>query len=989
MADTAEIIIDLQHNVADFNKALKALTGQLTGATDKTDKLKSSTDKLAKDQIKVAAATRESKKAAKEYSDETEKASKKTSIFSSKLGDVISNITTGQLAILGITGGIGGMISTAHSLNQQLSAQADGLTRLTTQTGSTAMAMNTLYSASGTSLAGLTSLQSGMKALGDTGVALGSTFTKLTSMTGDLEQMTGIASDAWGTFLGQLQVNYSGSIKQLKDLTSSMIATGLNGSELEIVLKNVQDGIKSVGFLSGDSIKDVQGLTNSIGRATAVMKRMGIDAQTSGEFITGMLNPENFEKNLQLMGRLGLSVKDYLDALSSGEGKEAFTDKMLKNLPQLAKQLQSIPDPLQKFNLLKDMGLDPKIAAKFAKSTGADIEKISAELKEAQKGQVAYDKKKSEAKASAEKYQDSLDAFKRKALGPLMDFVSNMMGPWMTILGSLAGSVSKILGGILKIIGPSLITFGNSLAEAVKLFDQGNIDGFANSLGKAVGKFMAAAEPMLIQFFKVLVPVLGTVLKTVLKAAFAGFVELIKESPLIAGLLGAKVLGGGSILKGGERAVGGAKWAGKKVMGSAAGKALGPMLGNVAKFAGPIGVAIGAVMGGFDALSHSAEYFADTMTKAQQKHLEFAQSFSKNFDETFDEDRYDKLTKMKGKLSEADKKELDAMNNKLLARKGAENRIKGATTTGQDAASFTAGAATLGIAPLIDSVFGTQVTGKLAKNIYSMGESFSAMDDKMGGALSATIPFVGSIRSIIENWDEIGTWAQVFWFKLKKIPQGLADVVRDTWNAWVEFNMWLQGIGEDIFNGIMSPIETAKKALASFKEMDIGAIFNAMKMKVMAFFQWLSAKFASSWADLKNLFGGDEKLKALAAAGKSIKIDGETGDTLLNAIAAGTTKKLTDVRDASLKGVEKTEDRNAIYEFYNEQREAQINAAKAEQALRKAEKESRKLQEDANKNLRGINGGIKELNEKDTTPTIQALSLEGLSVFGIGKMSEL
>lgn len=1030
MADTVEILVELNHNVEEFKNAINSLTTYLKNSQRNVDLLTGSTDRFADTQERASDLVDEYEGTLRRTDGSIKKVAETTGGLIGKIGGLVKELGVGQLAFIGIGGGIFNMINTAHSLNMEMSRLGDGLTRLTDSTGSVAAATQTLYAAWGNSLGSLDQIQSAMGALAESGVQLGETFTDLAGFTASLNQMTGIGAETWASFLGTIQVSFGSTINQLRELTSAIIATGLNGAELDTVLKNVQEGIKNVGYLSGDGQQAVLSLTRSIGRASAVFKKMGIDAQQAGNFINGMLNPENFERNLQLFGRLGLSTQDYLNALSSGQGQESFVDRMLENLPQLAQELQSIPDPLQRFNLLKDMGLDPEIAAKFAQSTAGEIGDIVDQIRNAQEEQEALERKEEQAKANAQRFDDALTMLKMKALLPLMNFVNAMMGPWMSTLSSLAGSVSKILEKILGIVGPAFLEFSNGLAGAAAAFESGSWDEFGKKLDEAISRLMVQIQPMLTQLIKTFAPILLTVLKEVFMAGIKGLWELFKSSPTLgtAAAVGAARSGPGRLatgavtgtaragyglvqgFRGGTAAANVARSSsiitrtagsiGARIGASGIGPALGniaPALGNIAKVAGPVGLAIAALMGGIQALGHSADYFTESMNEANRANVEFSNTFADYFEENFDADRLDELAAKRGALTDAENAELENLERLQRIKDQTESERNTSTTVGQDASSFAAGALILG--PLIDTILGwfgvdSGVTKAIAQFIYYLSNLYDSFLEFIGPFKWFLGPFTqipAIIKLVTDNWDSLMDKFEVVKFRFRQFGEWLVKMWdRFTTNIVNSFNMIVNFI-KDMWDKLMGVVFSAANVLiGAFRGitnfLGIGSIISKIWGYVSDFFGWLVQGFQKMISFVKSLFVDEEMERIARIARNSIQQIQESRDEARLMQLAQTGGRNAEIITAT---ANRSGDEDQI-RFAREQTEEIKKAAQARLERLRMERQMAAEQARTNQMLGGIGGNvgaIRDNMEEDEGP--QEISLEAFTIFGAAKISDL
>ena len=533
---------------------------QLNAKLAESNKIIGMLNKSAKDSTK---AFKDMKKGAGEVGDSFEDQEKKIDSLVGKFKTLQDNIVnvddkyesfareiTRPLNVGMISGtlGIGVGIDLAHGLNQELSSLADGMMSMSNSAGSAGGAMSTMFEAMGSSLAGKGAIQGAMHSLNNLGLQLGSTFTKLTAEVGTLGQITGVAADSWAGFHGEMMRGFGATMDDIDHLSSALIGTGLKGAQLEAVMGTVKTTIEQVGFVAKDGVKSIKALTQSMGASISVFSKMGISAQKAGEFIGSMMNPEDFGKNASMIANLGISYEDYAASLESAEGKTKLLNKAMENLPQLASRISEIRDPFQRMNLAKSLGVPMEIVSKMAGKTKSEIqEMMKAQMKESA-GKEALEKKKSEAKANQEKFEDALWLLKMKMLGPVMNFVSKNYGNFFKVLDANSASIARAFQALFGVIGKLIpllvkvsIFIGQNIAKAFEIV--------VKPVGKLVDLFLKLMFPI---FNNIVIPVVEKFAKGVewladhltkiipvlipFVAAIGGFILLRKGISVIQGL---------------------------------------------------------------------------------------------------------------------------------------------------------------------------------------------------------------------------------------------------------------------------------------------------------------------------------------------------------------------------------------------------------------------------------------------------------------------
>lgn len=470
--------------------------------------------------------------------------------------DLISSYTIG---LLGVGFSINGLISSATSLVKEQWQLGDTMVYLTDSTTSASQALGAYYGANKGSKGSLDQTASGLKALADAGMSLSPIMLRLASDSGTLEQATGLGAESWARMSGQLVKTFKASQKEIRTFQSALLATNLKAGELQHTADGLIETLHKLQYTFKDGITGANSFARGYSGAVKIMTKMGIEAQTANKFITDLLDPDKYEENLRIFGQLGLTTEDFFQALESGEGATAFLDKALGNLPQLARSIQSISDPLQRIRYAKNLGIDMQIASKMARATQGDIESMLSEYKKKAVEDKEFKKREEQAKVNAKKYEESLDAFKRNALMPLMNFVSKIMtGSGMKLLSKVSELTNKILSKVLIQGGPIIEKVISVFDKVLKLMNQ-DFDKGLSVLGEKVFTYIAngfkRVAPLIIKtmseagsvLLKEIIKNAPNALYKVGEAFLSALGSLFQTNPIIASLIGLKA--GSAVLK--------------------------------------------------------------------------------------------------------------------------------------------------------------------------------------------------------------------------------------------------------------------------------------------------------------------------------------------------------------------------------------------------------------------------------------------------------
>lgn len=911
MATEEEILIDISYT-SNLNEAiteLRKLVVQLKETNSLSDKTTKASNRQSKSQKENAKTVRKERE---EYEALT------------KVKGGLLNLTRrlvrevgglGNVFKLGIGFSISNLIGDSHALNQQLSSMADELAQLSGSSGNAYAAVNDVYDVFGKTLVSTGKITAAMKDLNDIGIPLGGTMKELAALSGNLSQMTGLAVNSWSKFTGTLSFSFKATTADIRELSSSMIGTGLSGEKLTAVMNVANNALKDLVFLTKDGISGVKGLVKSIGTASAVFDKLGVSSQTASEFIGNFLDPGKFEQNIELMGRLGISQEDFFKSLESGAGRENLIDKMLQNLPQLSKQIQAIPNPMARFNFAKQIGMPMELAAKMANATGNEIEDMMNEFKGAQSKDKALKKKEASAKEEAARFQERLDLLKRQALEPLMKFVSYLTkagGPLFKIVGALSQSLNRVFAGGIDKLGPTMeklingfVSFTQNMFSIGEKIFTGDFREAGNLMGKSLASTLKNLLPKVLDFgigmFKALTPVV----KDIFWMAGKAFIDALMASPLLTTI--GTLIAVNKIKKSKTVATL------KNFAGSTKGKKIGGVLGRAGKIvSAPVKMATGGISNAaaqLQRVTKLASKFGGSLLKLGVKGLPIigtvisatmgaAEAFGKAKD--FFTPNAQELTRMKD-LRLLKKIGLQLTKDELRELDKLQDRQAGITTDFEKMSSGLAGGLSLGILPMIDSFFQTDLTGAFARGIAHVLGPFEDIINQIGIRIKVLTvnariwldPIFDSIGRIPKMWDNtmemIGNLFSNFMKRIKDlmpdwlksrigIPEFLkSDSVlgknkESSVSAFKRLADQLSGAGS------LKQLQSFEKNIAAFKAKDSEYLKNLTDPKEKANMEKFLAKLAD---DLKDTAANRKEMLKLLDTGNKEKVK---QTTVLNGI---------------------------------------------------------------------------------------------------------
>ena len=360
---------------------------------------------------------------------------------------------------IGIELSLKGMMEAAEEARKYFSTLADELNFYSSSTGSTANAMGLLMDATGKSKAGLQSLKGTMEAMVNAGADTDATIKGLLPTLGDLEVKTGISGSTFALMTVKFQQMFNektGIVKDVKNLAEALVGTGLKGANLEQTMQGLTEAAEKLAFATRGDTLDIKKLGLEYGKTVATFKAFGVSAQTTTTFLNGLLDPENVEKNMLLMNKLGVSYGDFNDMLNSGKGQEQFFKRVLNNIGDVAKEANMIQDASTRFKYLKDtLGLPPEIANKLMKVAPqrmqSELRRIKKEMDDAEKKKKYRD----ELKAREEKYEEQMTFLRMQMVAPLVGLIERNR----TSIAAFGKAMVPVMQGLSKMVARFLTPF--------------------------------------------------------------------------------------------------------------------------------------------------------------------------------------------------------------------------------------------------------------------------------------------------------------------------------------------------------------------------------------------------------------------------------------------------------------------------------------------------------------------------------------------------
>ena len=389
--------------------------------------------------------------------------------------------------------GFGNAMKESFQLMLRFQQMRHELAYLSDASGDASKALSLVYEVAAGSAVASGTAQGILRALADQGVIATKELKSIGILAGDLQAATGLAASEWASFTGELSFTYGVPQKGLENITSALIGTNLRGAQLQKTMQSVNKILATTGFISGKPTQDsIHRLTKAVGGAVKQFQAMGISAEKATGFIEGLMDPENFEKNAFLFGKLGISASEYAGYLNDANGQQKLLQKTMQNLPQLAGEISKIQNPFARLQFAKTIGLDMQIVQNMAGKTKEEITQMLADYEKQNKADEALKAKKQKMAAEAAKFEDMMLGLKLKVLGPVMNFVQKNMTNFIAILPKIAISI----GSIFEAIVPIIKTITDAMLELTPVFTQ-IISDFVNPFIKIFPKFLKSVLQLL------------------------------------------------------------------------------------------------------------------------------------------------------------------------------------------------------------------------------------------------------------------------------------------------------------------------------------------------------------------------------------------------------------------------------------------------------------------------------------------------------------
>jgi hypothetical protein len=521
--DNSPVSIEVKHNFDIIAKSLGKIATLLgdakTGASD-TGKAFKNWDSSARNVERRTHEINVEMKALNEQSKKAKASFDALGTAGQKVKDSFS-WTKGKIAgALGVAT-IGGMISGVKSYRTELLALQNTFQSMSSATGSTNAAMGTYFSLMGRTKADNATIIASMQGLEQQGVKTGKGFQELALLGADLAHSTGVSADTWQSLNGQLSQSWKVPINQIKQMNSVMIASGLSGTHLTQVINGVNGMIDKLGGYAKDGGKSAVSLAAGFTGAVTAMTKFGISAQKATEFMGKLLDPEHLQDNMLLLSKAGISYSDFTNMMTSAQGKETFFDKLGKGLPQVARQLSQIQDPIARMNFGKSLGLSAEMIQKLATAGPGEMTRIMKQAVEEAKSKDAMEKKKKEAAQAAAKLDERMHQIKMQLYTQLLPIFERNIGPFLGLLSKFFSRGGEVFG----FIGIEIEKLFNNFRPFLHALLDGNWKDIPKLLGDGIGNSMKGFSETI---GTVLMPMLSKAIFTAMPALLSGLWKGVK-----------------------------------------------------------------------------------------------------------------------------------------------------------------------------------------------------------------------------------------------------------------------------------------------------------------------------------------------------------------------------------------------------------------------------------------------------------------------------
>jgi len=425
--------------------------------------------------------------------------------LASGLMDVVGFFGQTMKNAIGFDLSIQGLLEQAEEARKFFSELADELNFYSSATGSTTNATNILMESTGKSLATHQALKQTFSSMVDAGADADDFIKDMLPTLGEFELKTGVAGTQFGllsTKFQQMLSEKKGIGKDIKKLQKALIGTGLKGAQLETTMQGLTEAAEKLAFATRGATLDIKQLSDNYGATVATFKAFGVSAQTTTNFINGLMDPENMEKNMLLMNKMGVSYEQFNEMLNSGKGQDKFFDKILNNVGKVGREASLIQDASTRYKYLKDtLGLPPEIANKLMKvapnKMQAELRKVKREMEEAEK----KDKWRKQLKAKEEKYEEEMRFIRMQMVQPLVDLIQgnrqtmiDFMRAMKPVIQGLASMLKTFMIPIDTWFNNFSVDLGKLTSSFKNLSQEGKTEKITQLIQKHVPAFFEAVS---------------------------------------------------------------------------------------------------------------------------------------------------------------------------------------------------------------------------------------------------------------------------------------------------------------------------------------------------------------------------------------------------------------------------------------------------------------------------------------------------------------
>lgn len=476
---------------------------------------------------------------------DTSTASKSMGLFSKEMGKHSMQVQSGMKSITGEMKNLAGSIlkargilgmplgklgiglgffeigRSAFELSQELNSLRNEMVGLSDKTGDTSQIFGEINSIWQGSIASMGTIKGVMSGLAAQGLPMATEgFEDLTRTISDVHVATGISTDTLGGLTGGLVNSWKVTVQTTKAIINYGLTTkrvfDITGREAEDIMQTTQKAIENLAPFFDNVEGSMKTLAKGIAGAAGAMQKFGVTSQESGRFFEKIFDPRQVQENMALFARLGISYEETMNMMTSAEGKEMFLDKMMRNIPILSKQIQSLKNPMARLKFAESLGMPLEIASKMAKATSGEIEGLLTKYKAEAEEINAIEEHQQNAALETARFNDTLFFIKTKTLYPLAKWVRENQTKFTDFLSKFGDVFNKIiklgipiLDKVIPKLYGAIINLLDSIAPAIDMLSKpaGEGGGLAPFLkGVLVSFLKALGEGLKIVFIDVAWP---------------------------------------------------------------------------------------------------------------------------------------------------------------------------------------------------------------------------------------------------------------------------------------------------------------------------------------------------------------------------------------------------------------------------------------------------------------------------------------------------